>query len=99
MLHDLRTDHLPLKGFLQQRTLNAKVNNWHAELTDCNIKLKFIKGVMHCHRPVREDVKSFYAMVIPQALTKLLCIKCTILWIMRVLLKHIYVLNSCTKRS
>ena len=38
----LRTDHLPLRKFLQKTTLNAKVNSWGV---DYNIKFKFIKGV------------------------------------------------------
>ena len=28
----LRSDHLPLKRFLQQNTLNSKVNNWAVEI-------------------------------------------------------------------
>ena len=28
-----------------ETTLNAKVNNWGVELSDCNIKFKFIKEV------------------------------------------------------
>ena len=29
----LRSDHLPLKRFLQQNTLNSKVNNWAVEIS------------------------------------------------------------------
>ena len=41
----LRSDHLPLNRFLQKTTLNAKVNNWGMELSDYEIRLKFIKGI------------------------------------------------------
>ena len=34
-----------MKRFLQKTMLNAKVNNWDIELSDFNIKFKFIKGV------------------------------------------------------
>ena len=39
----LWSNHLPLERFLQ-KTLNAKVNNWVTELSEYNIKFKFIKG-------------------------------------------------------
>ena len=39
-----RSDHLPLKRFLQKNTLNSKVNNWAMELESFNIKLKYIQG-------------------------------------------------------
>ena len=38
----LRSDHLPLKKFLEKNTMNAKVNNWAVELESQNIKFKFI---------------------------------------------------------
>ena len=41
----LRSDHLALKRFLQKTTSNVKVNKWSSELSDYNIKFKFIKGV------------------------------------------------------
>ena len=28
----LRMDHLPLRKFLEKKTLNAKVNNWAVEI-------------------------------------------------------------------
>ena len=40
----LRSDHLPLKKFLNKVTLNAKVNNWAIELSTYRIKFEFIKG-------------------------------------------------------
>ena len=41
----LRSDHLPLKRFLQKSTLNAKVSTWCVELSDFNTSLNFIKSV------------------------------------------------------
>ena len=41
----LRSDHLPLKRFLEKNTLNAKVNNWAVELESYNIKFSHIAGV------------------------------------------------------
>ena len=38
----LRSDHLPLKNFLEKNTMNAKVNNWTIELESQNINVKFI---------------------------------------------------------
>ena len=40
----LRSDHLPLRKFLQKNTLNDKVNNWAVELETCRIKFVHIKG-------------------------------------------------------
>ena len=40
----LRSDHLPLKRFLQKNTLNTKVNNWAMELKSFNIKFEYIQG-------------------------------------------------------
>ena len=41
----LRSDHLPLKKFLKQRTGNAKVNNWALSLEEYNITFEYIKGI------------------------------------------------------
>ena len=43
----LRSDHLPLKSFLQKNTLNTKVNNWAIDITSrCrNIQFECIKGI------------------------------------------------------
>ena len=40
----LRSDHLPLKKFLQKNTLNDKVNNWAVELEIYRIKFVHVKG-------------------------------------------------------
>ena len=40
----LRSDHLPLKMFLEKNTMNAKVNNWAVELESENINFEFIAG-------------------------------------------------------
>ena len=40
----LRSDHLPLRRFLQKNTLNNKVNNWAVELEIYRIKFEHIKG-------------------------------------------------------
>ena len=41
----LRSDHLPLKRFLEKNTLNLKVNNWPLEREQYQIKFKYIKGI------------------------------------------------------
>ena len=41
----LRSDHLPLKKFLQKNTLNSKVNNWAVEISPCRIQFEYIKGI------------------------------------------------------
>ena len=41
----LRSDHLPLKKFLEKNTLNTKVNNWAIELSTFRIKFEYIKGI------------------------------------------------------
>ena len=40
----LKSDHLPLKKFLQKNTLNNKVNNWAMELQAFNIRFKHVSG-------------------------------------------------------
>ena len=40
----LRSDHLPLKKFLEKNTMNAKVKNWAVELESQNINFEFIAG-------------------------------------------------------
>ena len=40
----VRSDHLPLKRFLEKNTLNAKVNNWAVELESQKIDFAFIQG-------------------------------------------------------
>ena len=41
----LRSDHLPLKKFLKQRTGNSKVNNWPLSLEEYEITFEYIKGI------------------------------------------------------
>ena len=41
----LRSDHLPLKKFLQKNTLNSKVNNWAVEISPYWIQFEYIKGI------------------------------------------------------
>ena len=41
----LRSDHLPLKKFLAQNTLNSKVNNWAIEISPFCVAFKYIKGM------------------------------------------------------
>ena len=41
----LRSDHLPLKKFLQKNTLNTKVNNWAVEISPYKLQLEYIKGI------------------------------------------------------
>ena len=41
----LRSDHLPLKKFLQKNTLNSKVNNWPVEISPYRIQFEYIKGI------------------------------------------------------
>ena len=41
----LRSDHLPLKRFLQRNTLKKKVNNWAVEIFPFKITFEYIKGI------------------------------------------------------
>ena len=41
----VKSNHLPLKKFLENKTLNAKVNNWAVELEQFKIELDWISGV------------------------------------------------------
>ena len=41
----LRSDHLPLKKFLQKNTLNSKVNNWAVEISPYRIQFEYIKEI------------------------------------------------------
>ena len=43
----LRSDHLPLKKFLQNNTLNTKVNNWAVEISPYKIQFEYIKGIQN----------------------------------------------------
>ena len=41
----LRSDHLPLRKFLEQNTLNHKVNRWAIEISPYCIDFQYIKGI------------------------------------------------------
>ena len=41
----VRSDHLPLKKFLEKNTLNSEVNNWAVELESQNITFEYIPGI------------------------------------------------------
>ena len=41
----LRSDHLPLKRFLQRNTMNTKVNNWAVEISPFKITFEYIKDI------------------------------------------------------
>ena len=41
----VKSDHLPLKKFLEKNTMNAKVNNWAVELESQNITFEYIPGI------------------------------------------------------
>ena len=41
----VKSDHLPLKKFLEKNTLNSKVKNWAVELESQNITFEYILGI------------------------------------------------------
>ena len=41
----IRSDHLPLKKFLRQNTMDTKVKNWAVELESYSLKFEYIKGI------------------------------------------------------
>ena len=43
----VRSDHLPLKKFLEKNTLNSKVNNWAVELESQNITFEYIPRIQN----------------------------------------------------
>ena len=43
----VKSDHLPLKKFLEKNTLNFKVNNWAVELESQNITFEYIPGIQN----------------------------------------------------
>ena len=43
----VKSDHLPLKKFLEKNTLNSKVNNWAVELESQNITFKYIPRIQN----------------------------------------------------
>ena len=58
----LRSDHLPLKKFLQKKTLNSKVNNWAVEISQYTIKFEYIKGTKN----TLADTMSHLIKIIPE---------------------------------
>ena len=43
----VKSDHLPLKKFLEKNTMNSKVNNWAVELEAQHITFKHILGIQN----------------------------------------------------
>ena len=43
----IKSDHLPLKKFLEKNTMNSKVNNWAAEPQSQNITFKYIPRIQN----------------------------------------------------
>ena len=41
----MKSDHLPLKKFLEKNTMNSKVNNWAVELEAQHITFEHILGI------------------------------------------------------
>ena len=41
----VKSDHLPLKKFLEKNTMNSKVNNWAVKLESQNITFEYIPGI------------------------------------------------------
>ena len=59
----IRSDHLPLKKFLNKQTLNSKVNNWAVELEQFQLHLEWIPG----SRNLLADSLSRLLDVVPDA--------------------------------
>ena len=57
----LRSDHLPLRKFLEKKTLNAKVNNWAVEISPYKIKFEYIKGIKN----TLADTMSWLIKIVP----------------------------------
>ena len=43
----VKSDHLPLKKFLEKNTINSKVNNWAVKLESQNIIFEYIRGIQN----------------------------------------------------
>ena len=41
----IRSDHLPLKRFLENKTKNSKVDNWSLDIAHYNLQFKYVEGV------------------------------------------------------
>ena len=59
----IRSDHLPLKKFLNKQTMNLKVNNWAVELEQFRLHLEWIPG----SRNLLADSLSRLLDVVPDA--------------------------------
>ena len=59
----IRSDHLPLKKFLNKQTMNSKVNNWAVELEQFRLHLEWIPGT----RNLLADSLSCLLDVVPDA--------------------------------
>ena len=59
----IRSDHLPLKKFLNKQTMNSKVNNWAVELEQFRLHLEWIPG----SRNLLADSLSGLLDVVPDA--------------------------------
>ena len=59
----IRSDHLPLKKFLNKQTMNSKVNNWAVELEQFQLHLEWIPGT----RNLLADSLSHLLDVVPDA--------------------------------
>ena len=57
----LRSEHLPLKTFLEKKTLNSKVNNLKVEISPYKIKFEYIKGIKN----TLVDTMSHFIKIIP----------------------------------
>ena len=59
----IRSDHLPLKKFLNKQTMNSKVNNWAVELEQFRLHLEWIPG----SRNLLADSLSHLLDIVPDA--------------------------------
>ena len=59
----IRSDHLPLKKFLNKQTMNSKVNNWAVELEQFRLHVQWIPGT----RNLLADSLSRLLDVVPDA--------------------------------
>ena len=41
----IRSDHLPLKRFLEHKTKNSKVDNWSLDIGHYNLQFEYVKGI------------------------------------------------------
>ena len=41
----IRSDHLPLKRFLEHKTKNSKVDNWSLDIVHYNLQFEYVKGI------------------------------------------------------